>query len=196
MATATAVFPDFDAWLRSARPRLMRLAVSRLRDEGEAEDVVQDTVLAVWRRHQLGKVQDLDAYANRAVWQNSIRRKVRKREWAELDEANVPQVAPEGIGAEDWIDAEELEEAIDGLPATQQAVVRLRFYAGLSFKEIGDALSIGLNTAASRTRYALEALRKSLLPVPPAPERPSPPTPKQKEPNHGKSTRKRPRRRA
>jgi RNA polymerase sigma-70 factor, ECF subfamily len=156
--------PDssFDDWLRRSRPRLLRLARSRLRDPGEAEDVVQETVLAVWRRHAAGGVEDLDAYANRAVWQNAIRRKTRWRDWEPLENAEfegAARVAPE---AEEWLEAQELEQAIARLPPAQAAVVRLRFYAGLSFKEMGEALSIGLNTAASRTRYALENLRRSL----------------------------------
>jgi len=156
--------PDslFDDWLRRARPRLLRLARSRLRDLGEAEDVVQETVLAVWRRFAAGGVEDLDAYANRAVWQNAIRRKTRWRDWDPLENAEfegAAQVEPE---AEDWLEARELEQAIAHLPSAQAAVVRLRFYAGLSFKEMGEALSIGLNTSASRTRYALQTLRRSL----------------------------------
>ena len=52
----------------------------------------------------------------------------------------------------------ELEMAIGGLSHAQQAVIRLRYYGGLSFREIGNSLGISLNTAASRCRYALDAL--------------------------------------
>jgi RNA polymerase sigma-70 factor, ECF subfamily len=154
--------PSFDDWLRRARPRLLRLAQSRLRDLGEAEDVVQETVLAVWRRHAAGGVDDLDAYANRAVWQNSIRRKSRLRDWEELENAEFEGAARVEAEAEDWLEAQEMEEAIARLPPAQAAVLRLRFYMGLSFREMAETLSIGLNTAASRTRYALQALRRGL----------------------------------
>ena len=175
--------PLFDDWLRRARPRLLRLARSRLRDLGEAEDVVQETVLAVWRRHAVGGVEDLDAYANRAVWQNAIRRKTRWRDWEPLENAEFEGAARVDPEAEDWLEAQELEQAIAHLPPAQAAVVRLRFYAGLSFKEMGEALSIGLNTAASRTRYALQSLRRSLEAAPVGPlER----QPEKEEMEHGK----------
>jgi len=58
----------------------------------------------------------------------------------------------------------ELERAIAQLPLAQQTVVRLRYYVGMSFREVGQALSISASTAASRTRYALQRLRRSLLP--------------------------------
>ena len=152
---------SFDDWLRRARPKLLRLASSRLRDPHEAEDVVQETALAVWRRHQAGAVADLDAYAARAVWQNAIRRAIRRRRFETLEDAEL-----EGWGqapdAEAWLDSLELEEAIAGLPLAQQAVLRLRFYTGLSFRETAEALQISLNTAASRCRYALQSLRQGL----------------------------------
>ncbi|MGH7441249.1 MAG: RNA polymerase sigma factor [bacterium] len=153
---------SFDDWLRGARPRLLWLAVSRLKDRIEAEDVVQDTALAVWKRHAAGAVDKLDAYANRAVWLNAVRRAGRRRVFEELETAEFggfAEVLPE---VEGWLESLELEAHIARLPAAQAAVVRLRFYAGLSFSEMAESLSIGINTAASRTRYALAALKKAL----------------------------------
>ena len=55
-----------------------------------------------------------------------------------------------------------LERAIEDLPEAQRTVIRMKYYMGLSFREIGEALKISLNTAGSRCRYALEALRETL----------------------------------
>jgi RNA polymerase sigma-70 factor (ECF subfamily) len=149
----------FDAWYERSRPKLLRLAVSRLRDRDEAEDVVQETALAVWRRHEAGGVEDLDAYAARSVWQNAIKRSTRLRRFESLEDAEADGLGvPDAVDA--WIDSLEMEEALAGLPLAQQTVLRMRFYTGLSFKETAQALSISLNTAASRCRYALESLRK------------------------------------
>jgi len=151
--------PSFDDWLKRSRPKLLRLAASRLRDQDEAEDVVQETALAVWRRFQSGDVENLDAYASRAVWQNAIKRSTRRRRFESLEDAELEGLSvPDAVDA--WIDSLEMEEAIAGLPLAQQTVLRLRFYTGLSFKETAQALSISLNTAASRCRYALESLRQ------------------------------------
>jgi len=152
----------FDAWYERSRPKLLRLAVSRLRDRDEAEDVVQETALAVWRRHEAGGVEDLDAYAARSVWQNAIKRSTRLRRFESLEDAEADGLGvPDAVDA--WIDSLEMEEALAGLPLAQQTVLRMRFYTGLSFKETAQALSISLNTAASRCRYALESLRKGFL---------------------------------
>jgi RNA polymerase sigma-70 factor (ECF subfamily) len=152
---------DFDAWYRRSRARLLRLASSRVRDPDEAEDVVQDSVMAVWRKHLEGKIEDLDAYAARAVWLNAGKRAARRRTWTPLDgEAGPEPAAP----AEplDYEDRSTLAEARSALPEAQRAVLELRYDMGLSFREAAEALSISLNTAASRARYALEALRESL----------------------------------
>jgi RNA polymerase sigma-70 factor (ECF subfamily) len=153
--------PDFDAWFRRSSARLLRLARSRVRDQAEAEDVVQDTVLALWRKQAEGGIQDLDAYAKRAVWLNAGKRAARRRDWTPLEGEDGFEPAAPNAGL-DYEDANALAEARAALPEAQRAVLELRYDLGLSFREAAEALSISLNTAASRARYALAALRESL----------------------------------
>ena len=46
------------------------------------------------------------------------------------------------------------------LPDNQQEVIKLRFFDGLSFKEIADHTDTSINTTLGRVRYALINLRK------------------------------------
>ena len=46
------------------------------------------------------------------------------------------------------------------LPENQQEVIKLRFFDGLSFKEIADHTDTSINTTLGRVRYALNNLRK------------------------------------
>ncbi|MCO4764012.1 MAG: sigma-70 family RNA polymerase sigma factor [Myxococcales bacterium] len=55
-----------------------------------------------------------------------------------------------------------LEVALAELPEDQREVFLLRQYSGLSFKEIGATVGCKENTAKSRMRYALLALRDAL----------------------------------
>jgi RNA polymerase sigma-70 factor (ECF subfamily) len=55
-----------------------------------------------------------------------------------------------------------LEAALAALPADQREVFLLREHAGLSFPEIAEAVGVNENTAKSRMRYALLALRERL----------------------------------
>ncbi len=147
---------EFERWLSRERPRLVR-SVSRLLGEPVAEDLVQSTLMQVWRAHADGRAADLERYARRAVHLNALKWRARRRATVSLDEVD-ERTAAEGdpFDVKPW----ELEAAILGLPAAQQVALRLRFYSGMSFKEVGRALDISLNTAASRCRYALDSLRE------------------------------------
>lgn len=155
----------FEQWVARVRPQLVRSATALLRDKDEAENVVQTTLLAIWEGERSAEVRDLDGYAKRAVWMNALRWRQRRRSLVSLDgDGDSDGEALRGSepgGATGDLSPWELERALLGLPRAQQVVVRLRFYGGYTFQEIGRALSISMNTAASRCRYGLEALRRA-----------------------------------
>ena len=51
---------------------------------------------------------------------------------------------------------------IDFLPPEQKEVVLMRYYMGLSFKEIAEQTDVSINTALGRMRYALINLRRMI----------------------------------
>lgn len=54
----------------------------------------------------------------------------------------------------------DLKRLINELSEDQKEVLELRFYKGLSFKEIAEETNVGINTALGRMRYAILNLRK------------------------------------
>lgn len=72
------------------------------------------------------------------------------------------QAVPPDRGAASLHLRERLIQAIQALPEEQREVFLMREQAGLPFKEIADVVGVPENTAKSRMRYALEALRASL----------------------------------
>ena len=58
--------------------------------------------------------------------------------------------------------AEEVRTLIAKLPEEQREVVKMRYYDGLSFKEIAEHTGVSINTALGRMRYALINLRRMI----------------------------------
>lgn len=69
-----------------------------------------------------------------------------------------------------WFDSEssdeeiriQLEQKLKELPEKFAEVIVMKIWGERTFAEIGETLGISQNTAASRYRYGLEALKKSL----------------------------------
>jgi RNA polymerase sigma-70 factor (ECF subfamily) len=60
----------------------------------------------------------------------------------------------------------EIEDALRLLPTEQREVLMLKIWGELTFEQIGETLELSPNTAASRYRYALAALRQHLASAP------------------------------
>jgi len=58
--------------------------------------------------------------------------------------------------------ADDVRRLVDSLPEEQREVVMMRYYSGLSFKEIAEQTGVSINTALGRMRYALINLRKTI----------------------------------
>lgn len=126
-------------------------------DHVQAEDVVQRTFLALMESG--GEPDEPRPYLFRAVRNavfNQLRDRARETEFDDQE----PWFEGPTIDAGDEID---LRRSLLALPEEQREVVILHVWGGLSFEETAAALGIPANTAASRYRYALAALRKLLM---------------------------------
>ena len=55
---------------------------------------------------------------------------------------------------------DDVRSLVRQLPPQQRQVLVMRFYKGLSFKEIADLTNVSINTALGRMRYAILNLRR------------------------------------
>jgi RNA polymerase sigma-70 factor (ECF subfamily) len=144
-------------------PGLVLFARQWVRSAADAEDVVQDAFVRFWRRNLSIKNRALLYAAVRSAALDLIRRDNRRarREveaFAEAERTVQPQF-------EQMDDSQrELVAALDRLPRDQREVLVMKIWNELTFAEIGEALGISQNTAASRYRYALAGLKKTLWP--------------------------------
>jgi RNA polymerase sigma-70 factor, ECF subfamily len=151
----------FETLITQDREALIAIANRVLRNRHEAEDVVQETIAAVWQRLPMiasGKVRH---YLGRAVRQNARKRKQRAREFTAID-GSVDAATSERNAPTAFMDPFDLDEAIGELPLSQRNVIRMKYYFGMTFSQIGASLSISSHTAASRCRYAIAKLKRLL----------------------------------
>ncbi len=139
---------------------MLALARTLVGSRGDAEDAVQQTFLNLFQaRRAFARAQSPRAYAFAVLRNTSLRIRERRREDPLNDEVSGPSESIAGASAEH---SAALERALAKLPTKQREVLALKFDGDLTFTEIGLALSISPNTAASRYRYALEHLSQSL----------------------------------
>lgn len=141
---------------------LVRLAVLLLRDQGLAEDVVQDSFVAVhaqWRRIDPGSAP---AYLRRTVV-NRCRSALRHRS---VVARHRPEPLPDAAAADEAVLRRERRDAVlDALallPTRQREVLVLRHYLDLTEREIAHTLNISQGAVKSHASRASAALRGHL----------------------------------
>jgi RNA polymerase sigma-70 factor (ECF subfamily) len=144
-------------------PGLLLFARQWVQSAADAEDIVQEAFIKFWRRNHKIENRALLYAAVRSIALDFIRRDSRRarREATAVSETN-EFVEPEFEFEDDTQRA--LAEAIDILPCEQREVLVMKVWNELTFAEIASALGVSQNTAASRYRYALAALRNTLQP--------------------------------
>jgi len=121
---------------------------------GEAEDVVQETFMALMQMPfapQKPEHYCVRSFRNRALnYRRSMWRRL-TREWESLRWfEKLPDESPEERAA---------MRTLAELPVDQREVIVLKVWHGCTFEEIGGLLEISPNTAAGRYRYGLQKLK-------------------------------------
>ena len=160
-------------WLSAHGPKLLLFARQQARSQEDAEDILQDAVVKLVDKVRKGEfVGGSDAW--QAYLYTTIRRLAidlsRRTDRRKKREDVVSTAAADDVGTHPWFEGdssddevrEQLEEKLKQLPPKFAEVIVMKVWGEKTFAEIGEALDISQNTAASRYRYGLEALKKSL----------------------------------
>src|SRR5580692_8155590 len=141
----------------------VRLSALRVRDIGTAEEVVQDSFVAMhggWRRRP---VSDKALSFLRQSVVNRSRSVLRHRV---VVARNAPKPAPDMPSAEHGaialFERSAVISALRTLPARQREALVLRFYGDMSEAQIADAMQISRGAVKSHTARAMQALRTVL----------------------------------
>ena len=138
--------------------RLYRYALVLLADAAAAEDAVQEAFVQLARAVSRDPAVMTAAYLTTIV-RNECFNILRRRRREPIHNAPMLESQTPGSTEEERL---LLESALRALPPEQREVLYLKVFEGLTFHEIGNRCGVSLNTAASRYRYALAAMRASL----------------------------------
>jgi len=157
----------FRALFDALAPAVKGLAMRQGADAASAEEIVQETFLAVWRKAALYAPERGSANA----WVYAIARNVRidrlRREpaWQELTDEPDNRAADD-TPADDAMAAGQIQmrvrAVLNQLPPEQAAVVRLAFIDGLSHAQIAEATGAPLGTVKTRMNLAYQKMRAAL----------------------------------
>lgn len=157
----------FAELFRHFSPRLKSYLLRLGGTAAGAEELVQETMVAVWRKADRYDPQKASA----STWIFTIARNLRidayRREKHPEIEADDPALAPEAVEAPDAAvgreqEATRLTEALSRLSDAERSLLRMSFYDDLSHSTIARQLGLPLGTVKSRIRLAFGKLRGAL----------------------------------
>jgi len=157
--------------------RLRSFIRRRVADRGDAEDILQEVFYEFVEAYRLMKPIERAGAWLFQVARNRIVDLFRKKKMGSINEPVAvaddgeallledllpsPQAGPEAVFARQVL-IEELESALDELPAEQREVFIAHEIEGRSFKEIASEAGVSVNTLLSRKHYAVLHLRRRL----------------------------------
>ena len=176
-ATAQALPQEvaWGTWLQEHGSKLLLFARQQTRSLADAEDVLQDALVKLAR-----KVNEGTFDGGQAAWLPYLYTAIRRcaidlgrkndRRGKREQKVEMDKFGETGGKTDPWFDSGAagdetrgyIEAGLKQLPQKFSDVITMKIWGERTFAEIGEALQISQNTAASRYRYGLEALRKQL----------------------------------
>ena len=178
LSTVTDANPepsDWRPWLEQRGPKLLLFARQQTRSYEDAQDVFQDAIVKLVEKIRVGEF-----VGGPEAWQPYLYTTIRRlaidlsrrddRRKRREDTVGTETGENQQDGFHPWFESEssedeirdQLEEKLKLLPEKFAEVIVMKIWGDRTFAEIGEILGISQNTAASRYRYGLEALKKSL----------------------------------
>ena len=162
----------FDALLRRHQDRIFNYILRIIKNEDIANDIFQETFVKAIQTIRQGRYTEngkfpawISRIAHNLIIDYYRQEKSENLQSSDLDDVDIlnrKELCEDTI--EDIIISEQIREdvrlLIDSLPSLQREVLIMRYYQGLSFKEIAEATNVSINTALGRMRYAIINLRR------------------------------------
>lgn len=151
-----------------SRDKMYRFALRLLKNEEEAEDVVQEALLRAWQNiEKLLTYDSMEAWCMRVV-RNLAYDRLKSKNYRQdpLDDSLYNLEAPQPGPAQATESNEMMQNIhhyIEQLPDKQKQVMILRDIEGFSYNEIADILGLNMSSVKVNLFRARQAVREKLL---------------------------------
>jgi RNA polymerase sigma-70 factor (ECF subfamily) len=157
---------DLRKWMTEFGPSLVTLSAGICRDRHQAEEVVQEAFIRLWKSPPDAGVIAYRSWLRTVVTNLSINALKRIRRPGALPEFSDDPSMKSGRRAQD-IGAERdemdrLRDAMDRLDPAKRAILMLRAVEGLSYDQIANHLGVPIGTVMSRLNRARAALAEAM----------------------------------
>jgi RNA polymerase sigma factor (sigma-70 family) len=154
----------FENLYRAYHPRLVRFLHGMLRQGALTEEVLDDTMLVVWRRaHTFDGSAKLSTWLFAIAYRQALKALRQRGYESTIDEepAAPGDTEPDSRMQQHQLHAC-LDEALAALSAEHRAVIELTYYLGHSCREIADIVDCPVATVKTRMFYARRRLKSAL----------------------------------
>ncbi|MCY7409469.1 MAG: RNA polymerase sigma factor [Chitinophagales bacterium] len=140
--------------------RVFRFIVKNMRNRDDAQDVVQNAFMILWKNYESISFEKSRSYLFTVAYHNMIDQFRKKKFNEELsDDHNQIQ----GNNYQYTGTREALDEGLKKLPELQQTVVLLRDYEGYNYEEIGEITGLNKSQVKVYIFRARQALKNYLV---------------------------------
>jgi len=144
-------------------PRLQSWLLGVTRDPGLAEELVQETMIAVWRK--ASKYDKSKAAASTWVFRIARNLHIDHLRRAQVRERSKAMLVDDDTVFDDQsVDSERVQAAINQLPVQQAQVLYKSYFEGKSHQEIANEMDLPLGSVKSSLRLAFQKVCKVLRP--------------------------------
>lgn len=157
----------FEAVFKQFAPSMYNIAVRYVKDEDDANDMVQDVFLNLWKgAENLDERAPINHYLARATVNTCLNR-IKKEQRKEVYAKEQLHTATPAENNHSMLEHKELEaqyrSALEKLPDQCRRVFEMSRLKGLSPAEIAEQLNISINTVYAHLTTALKRLRVDLI---------------------------------
>ena len=154
MVTTDPAYTDF---VQDRQGRLRRAAYLMCGDVDQAEDLLQEALIALAERWE--KVEHPDAFVRKVIYRQRI------SWWRKSRRETVVEFVPDtgvGDGAERRAREAEVHDVLRTLPPRQRAALVLRYFEDLTEAQAAEVMGIAVGTVKSLSHQAIARMREEL----------------------------------